>query len=118
MIIAKARLESHFTRDFGGGAFSHRVILPGPDQCRVKVTRFIAPPGFMAQDIKYDTDETVFVVSGSIRLVCDGVTRDLVTGECYHVPAGEAYDVEVKEPSVLICFFSQAGPAGPLPDNN
>lgn len=116
-IILKKKTEAHFTKDFGGGTTSDRLILPEPDGCRVKVTMFRPKAGFSAQDIVYACDETVHAVSGRTRLHLAG-SADVVLepGETYHVPGGTAYGLTALTDGALFCVFSPASD-GSLPDN-
>lgn len=118
MVVKNSLKPEHFTRDLGDGTISHRLILPGPDRCAVKVTKFEPKAGFVAEDVVNPTDETVVVLRGMVWIM-DLVTRKqspVHPGETYHIPAGEHFGIQVDHDSVLICMFS-AAPGGPLPDN-
>ena len=115
-ILFKMKDEAHFTKEFGGGTTSDRVILPESDDCRVKVTMFRPKKGFSAKDIAYACDETVYMVSGQVRIhLADGSEVDLSPGDTYLAPAGAVYDLTALADSEVFCVFSQAGD-GPLPD--
>lgn len=116
-IVIRPFGEKYFTKKFGDGVFSDRVILPGPDGCRVKATHFYSKAGFEAKDICYTVDETVYVVKGRFLITVGHDIYELGPGSTYFVPAGLKYSVKVLEEGTLFCVFSQAGPNGPLPDD-
>ena len=116
-MIVKQRGEKHFTIPLGPKAVSDRVLLPGKDACRVKVTVFRPRKGFEAEAVSYPYDETVIVEKGLVALSSPDGERVLGPRSGWHVPAGEEYSIEVLEDSVLVCLFSQAGPDGPLPND-
>lgn len=116
-IVIKKSAQAHFAKDFGGGTTSDRLILPGPDSCRVKVTIFRPKAGFSARDIRYACDETVHALSGRTALhLADGAQVLLDAGDTYYVPAGTAYGVTAVTDGELFCVFSQAADGG-MPDN-
>lgn len=115
-IVVKHGGEKHFTKTFAPGTTSDRVILPGPDGVRVKVTRFKPAAGFRADKIEYDVDETVCLLSGAATIyLTNGNAVNLQAGDVYHVPAGVIYSICVKADAQMICVFSPA--VGPLPSN-
>ncbi len=115
--VKKSRGGEHFVKDFGGGSCSARIVLPGPDNARVKVTRFMPKAGFELEDIVYTCDETVHLVSGSVALtVSENETLLLQAGDVFFVPAGISYRISVTADSEAICVFSQ-GEDGAMPDN-
>ncbi|MBI4049680.1 MAG: ectoine synthase [Candidatus Doudnabacteria bacterium] len=121
-MVVKHFGKVHHTKQFDIGTFSHRVILPGPDGCSVKVTTFHGADGQRFAEISYLVDETVWILKGSVMLWT--VTADKVeyqgtlsAGSTYHVPAGEKYELCVLEELDAVCFFSPAI-GGPLPDND
>lgn len=117
MIIHKRKGQAHFAKDFGGGTASDRIVLPGPDGCRVKVTMFRPKAGFSARDIVYPVDETVHAVAGRTRVHrSDGTDFALETGDTYFVPAGTTYGLTALTDGALLCVFSAAAD-GPLPDD-
>lgn len=115
-IIIKPLDDVHFRKEFEKGAWSDRIILPGKDKCRVKVTKFFSPAGLDFNDILYACDETVLCLEGQFKITIEGETVILNQGETYHVPAGTTYDVSVKKEGMLYCTFS-AGKDGTLPDD-
>ncbi len=82
LIVHKAGDTPHYRRDFGGGSKSNRIVLPSQDGCRVKVTEFF-PKISKYCDIKYNTDETVYVVYGSVVITAGDSFVRLVSGSCY-----------------------------------
>ena len=46
MLVLKKKNQIHFNKNFGGGSSSDRIVLPNPDECRVKVTMFKPAAGF------------------------------------------------------------------------
>ena len=117
-LVVKPFGQKHFTKKFGDGVFSDRLILPGPDGARVKVTQFYFVDGFEMDNIVYDVDETVFAHSGLIQISVDGeITQELGPGGTYYVPAGTKYSVRAPKGGMLFCVFSQAGPSGPFPSD-
>lgn len=117
MILARQRGQVHFTKSFGEGTESDRVLLPGKDGCRVKVTIFRPKANFKATGIRYPYDETFYVIRGAMTATVNGEVIPLSTGATFHVPAGDVYDLEVDVDSVVHCTFS-AGPNGELPDDD
>lgn len=118
MIVVKQSGERHFTKEFGRGTVSHRRLLPGRDNCRVKVTEFIPQRGFTpGQAIVHPVDEVVYVIEGRVRIESEGKTFDVFEGGFYFTPAGTPTTFTAVEPSRVLCVFSQAGPDGPLPDD-
>lgn len=117
-IVIKTGGKAHFPKPFGDdGTFSDRIILPGSDECRVKVTRFVPKPGFSANSIVYPYDETVYIVNGNMTIcLSDGSTVELGAGDIFHVPAGEVYGINILADTIAVCVFS-AGEDGTLPDN-
>ena len=122
-MIIKNSADIHWTKNFGDSAFSNRLVLPGRDGCRVKVTRFVGKMGYELNDICNETDETIYVESGEVRLEFNfrnDVSRKSfhhVTSETVvHIPAGEKYNLRVVRECALICMFSAAVTL--LPDDN
>ncbi len=115
-IIVKNPGSKHFTKELAPGTTSDRLILPESDGCRVKVTLFQPKAEFQASGIQNKTDETILVLSGTATITAGGEVHNLYAGVVCHIPAGTAYDVTIRERSVMMCVFSQAG-YGPLPDN-
>jgi len=115
VIVKKANELPHHIKHFNS-AESDRVILPGIDQCRVKVTRFKFEGSFRGDNIMYPYDETVFVVSGELRISWPGKYAVLHSGDIYHVPAGTTYSAMAIQGGEAICVFS-AGSDGILPNN-
>jgi len=117
-MVVKGPGQKHFTKDFGNGTVSDRVMLPGPDKSRVKVTRFMPKAGFETDGIVYKVDETVFVDEGNLKVCFDGITvHEINPGGMYYVPAGNSYALKVLTDSVLTCVFSPAE-NGTLPDDD
>ena len=117
-ILVKKNGEAHFTKEFDGRTTSDRIILPEADDCRVKVTMFRPKVGFAVEHIVYDCDETVYMVSGELRItLSDGTNVDLVKGDTYFVPAGCTYGLSTTADGEALCVFSQADD-GPMPDNS
>ena len=117
-ILFKKQGEAHFIKEFDGKTTSDRIILPEPDDCRIKVTMFRPKAGFSATDIAYECDETVHMVSGQIRIhLPNGKNVDLDRGDTYLAPAGDVYGLTALADSEVFCVFSQAG-EGPLPDGS
>ena len=87
-MVAKQPTQKHFTKRFGGGTVSDRVILPKRDKCRVKLTKFRPRTGF------------------TLRHVVDPVDGP---GASYLVPAGQKRTITVLKTGLFICFFSRAG---------
>lgn len=117
-LIYKHRGTPHFTKEFGNGSASERLVLPTPDQCNIKVTRFMPKAGLILTDVAYSVDETVYLAKGVLELrLADGKLVSLSTGDVYVVPAGVSYDINVIEDAEAVCVFSQAQ-GGPLPDND
>lgn len=118
-MITKTSGEFHFKKDYGQTVgVSLRIILPRADGCRIKATRFYGRKGALVQGISYTNDETVFVTIGSIEVWQgddESTSTRLETGSCYHVRAGESYNMRVVEQCILLCVFSPA--VGPLPDD-
>lgn len=122
MIIRKAGTE-WVVKDFGRGAKSRRLILPGRDGCDVKVTEFSAPKGWESEeDIFYEQTEVVRVLSGQVKLTLGEIPltsqeweKILGPGDVYVVRARESYAVEVLEDLLLYCVFCPQ--PGPLPDD-
>jgi len=108
--------EKHFTRRFSGGSFSHRVILPGRDSSRVKVTDFTGVAGEKFEGVSYPVDETVRITRGRVRIETSTDIWETMAGATYYVFAGEVYSIEFKEDTEAICFFSQAAD-GTLPSD-
>ena len=108
--------ERHFTRRFDGGSFSHRVILPGRDLSRVKVTEFTGCKGGKFAEVSYPVEETVRITRGRVRITTSTNIWETMAGATYYVPAGEVYSIEFKEETEAVCFFSQAAD-GTLPAN-
>ncbi|MBU1178295.1 DUF861 domain-containing protein [Patescibacteria group bacterium] len=118
-LIFKGPGEGHFAKDFGEGTKSDRVILPGADECGVKVTIFRPKEGFsIPEGIVYEYDETVYIVSGQVKLhLTDGGSDiELYTGSSYHVPAGVSYGLTAITDCVVFCTFSPVQD-GPMPDD-
>ena len=117
-MVVKGVSDRHFTKPFGEGSFSHRVILPERDASRVTVTEFHGKQGQKFEGVVYPVDETVRIVDGIVAITW-GDRRERVVlglGTTYHVPAGEVYSVECVEDVTAVCFFSQAAD-GTLPQN-
>ena len=116
----KRKGYSHFTTEWRCGAKSDRVLLPGPDGVRVKVTHLRAPVGAEWLEISYPVDETCIILSGEVVLtLSDSSQVTLTAGDVFHVPADEVYTLNVDTQSVeLFCVFSQAGPEGEPVDNS
>ena len=119
-IVIKHDGRFHHTREFEQDgrrvAWSDRILLPGPDGCNVKLTRFRCQPGAFFEGITYSVDETVCVVQGTMEIWVEGGDRHwLSAGATYHVRAGIAYNVKVDTYLILICFFSAVGDI--LPDD-
>ena len=108
--------ERHFTKKFKGGSFSDRVILPGRDPSRVKVTKFTGAYGEKFDGVSNPIDETVIVHRGVLKIEHGGATYHVGGGDMYHVPAGETYSVEILVETEATCIFSQAAD-GTLPEN-
>lgn len=110
------RVVKHFSVNLGSLGSSDRLLLPQADGCQVKVTRFNGTAGSVAMDVRYDVDETIYVVSGIIVVWKEGGKRNTVSaGGCLHVRAGEIYNLSVCEDCVAICVFSPVGDI--LPDD-
>ena len=108
-MVVKQPREYHFTKHFGEVAFSHRVILPGRDDSRGKVTMFFGNSGCRLDDIRNDVDETVYIRLGVVMIECEGSLWHLEAGSFYVVPAGQVYSIEVEcDGTEAICFYSQA----------
>ncbi|NQV13428.1 MAG: DUF861 domain-containing protein [Parcubacteria group bacterium] len=111
-LIHKKKGKEHFTKDFGDGTTSDRVILPRADDCHVKVTIFRPKAGFAEfsepNSIVYEYDETVYLVSGQVRLhPADGWGVELGAGDSYHVPAGVSYGLTAITDCEMVCVFSR-----------
>ena len=116
MIIKKAG-KKHFTREFECGAKSDRVVLPGADGVGVKIVHLKAKVGSQWIDTVYTVDETLIILSGKVKITCDGVVTLVSAGDCCLMPAGTVYTFEVLEEAEVWCVFSQAGPDGELVDD-
>lgn len=117
MIITKIPRKKHFTKDFGGDTVAHRVILPGRDCCRIKVTKFNPKAGFCpGKNVTHDTDELVYVLEGIVGIASGDQTEILGTGGMYYAPAGTPTTMRALEDSRLLCVFFPAKD-GPLPDD-
>ena len=117
MIITKTPRKKHFTKDFGDGTIAHRVILPGRDDCRAKVTKFNPKAGFCpGENVVHKTDELVYVLEGRIRIVSGDQIEILNTGAMYYTPAGTPTTMRALEDSRLLCVFFPVKD-GPLPDD-
>ena len=115
-MVVKRSGERHFTKRFDGGSFSHRVIVPGLDKSRVKVTDFTGPTGESFKDVSYPYDETVRVTRGWMTITVGDQMWDIPAGGTYYVPAGEVYSIHIFHEVDAICFFSQ-GADGTMPDD-
>ena len=117
-MIIKYPRQRHFTLDFGAGTVSHRVILPGRDGCRVKVTKFNPNAGFCpGEGMRHETDGVVYVLDGRIKFISRDQVEILDTGAMYYTPAGVPTTMTAIEDSRLLCVFFPAE-GGPLPDDN
>lgn len=116
-IIAKRAGQKHFTFPVAPNVGSDRVVLPTKDGCRLKITRFRPLTGFVAENIIYPWDESVFVANGAIVVRSeDTLPVQLNQGSVYVIPANTKYTLVVQMSSVLICTFS-AVPGGPPVDD-
>ncbi|MDA0745330.1 MAG: cupin domain-containing protein [bacterium] len=116
-IIFKKKSEAHFVKKWDDGSESDRIVLPGSDDCLVKVTMFRPKAGFSAENVVYACDETVHMVSGRTEiLLADGSVVELRPGDTYYAPAGNPYGLRALEDGEMFCVFSSAGD-GTLPDN-
>lgn len=116
-IVSKKNGEGHFTNPLGGGTTSRRVILPGPDACRVKVTCVHQKEGFHADRLINDVDETVYVVEGQLTLHgAGGMDTECGPGDTFHVRAGVPFGVTARTDGILNCVFSQAAD-GTMPND-
>lgn len=109
----------HFTRKYDPLlSYSHRVILPGREPSRVKVTEFHGVKGEVFEDITYPVDETVRIISGRVRLLSGKLDEVTINaGGTYYVPAGDPpYTITILEDTVAVCFFSEAAD-GALPED-
>ncbi len=115
-MLIKQKGEKHFTKQFEGGSFSHRVLLPGRDPSRVKVTELTGLTGRSFLDISYPVDETVRIITGRVKISWKGGEQKIGAGGTYFVSAGEIYTLEFIQDTVAICVFSQAA-NGTLPED-
>ncbi|MDO8594439.1 MAG: hypothetical protein Q7R93_02910 [bacterium] len=116
-MVIKQPDQKHFTKHFGKDGFSHRVILPGRDESRVKVTRFLGREGAKFLGVKNQVDETVVVTRGLVEIFTpEETTLRLHAGGTYYLPAGETYTLTCLKESRLVCIFSQAAD-GTMPQN-
>ena len=118
-VVAKQGREKHFTKSFVGGTVSHRVILPGPDDCPIKVTKFVPKEGFSPGEVRHNTDEFVYVLEGEIEIefILECSKHVLRTGGSYYVPAGTGTKFRALEDSLVLCVFFR-GDDGKLPEND
>lgn len=120
MLLVKVGAFRHFTRHFEGGSFSDRVILPGSDRCRVKVTYFVGAKGQRFDNLSHPFDETVRIIKGLAEIGWSqgyaALAHQLVPGDTFHVPAGDTYSIEFVTDLEAVCFFSQAAD-GTMPDD-
>lgn len=120
-MIIKHAGDKHFTKNFNCGAWSDRVVLPGPDGVRPKVNHLFGPVGAEWEHVSYLCDETVIIISGAVTINRGNAhvrLNDIVrAGGCYVVPAGESYTLTALEEVEIWCVFSQAGSDGPPVDN-
>jgi quercetin dioxygenase-like cupin family protein len=116
-MIVKRHNNDHFTRRFSNVSTSARMILPGRDGVRVKVTEFVAEGEDRFEDVSYPFDETVRIIAGSATILeRSGRIHGVLPGDTYHVPAGESYSIYFMPGTRAVCFFSQAAD-GTLPDD-
>jgi len=115
-MVAKQPTQKHFTKRFGGGTVSDRVILPKRDKCRVKLTKFRPRTGFTLRNVADQVDEVVYVVRGQIKVTQGRKAAIFGPGASYLVPAGQKRTITVLKTGLFICFFSRAG-HGPVPDD-
>lgn len=116
-VIVKQPGEGHFTKDFGSGSVSHRIITARRDDCAIKVTDFQPKDGCKpGKDVIHNTDEFVYVLEGSIFLDCEHWAGMLPEGSMYYVPAGMPTSITALVDSRLLCVFFR-GDNGRLPDD-
>ena len=116
MVIKSATQVPYFTKHFDGGNFSHRLILPGRDASRVKVTQFTGRVGTKFENVHSPTDETVYLIEGRVKITNSEGIYEIEAGGVYYIPAGEVFSLEFLRLSEGLCVYSQAAD-GTLPEN-
>ncbi|MEO8065805.1 MAG: hypothetical protein ABI643_03050 [Candidatus Doudnabacteria bacterium] len=112
-LVVKQSGEKHFTRDFGGGTISDRVIVSALDGCPCEVRIFKPKAGFCpGENVIHTRNELVVVLSGKIQVSRGDMTHVLGSGGKYFVDAGTPTTFIALEDSELLLDFHGSLPEG------
>jgi quercetin dioxygenase-like cupin family protein len=116
MIIARKGDPPHFTKDFGGGASSDRLILPEIGGSPTRVTRFQAPPGTFFETVSNPCPETVYVIKGRIQIEVIGQNPEIFeAGDVFVILPNEKHSFLAMTDAILLCVYSQNPETGAMP---
>ena len=86
----------------GEGAFIAKMFI---DENNKVVSGKLVPGASIGLHQHEPTSETIFVVAGSGKMICDGVEERLFAGDCHYCPRGSKHTF-VNDGDEDLCFFA------------
>ncbi len=79
------------------------LLSHGPESM---VTKMLYKMGDSPPLHKHPNEQSGYVISGSYRIVIDGVAHEIGQGDSYTVPRDVEHSIEIIEPGEVLDFFS------------
>lgn len=104
MILKFEQMETKALQSFNGGEgtfFAEMFVDENNKILRGK----LVPGASIGLHRHVPTSETIFVVSGKGKLVCDGVEERVAPGDCHYCPKGSEHTF-INDGDEDVCFFA------------
>ena len=103
MLLSFDKMETEIVHDMKGGHGEARIqsYADGTN----KIMRFtLAPGASLGQHTHVGNSETLYVISGTGSMLCDGVEEPLTPGVCHHCPEGHTHRLLNNGTEPLVIF--------------